>query len=336
MRRLIYFTTLVVALLSMQGCGDNSKFTVTGHVAGNPSMNLYTRYYSNNRLTMGVTVVNEGNFEFAGNAPEPTLVEVMDNERKVIGRLYIANGDNATMEINRANPLLSTAESKKEEMNKRLSDVVSANADVLADGAKGNEFIEQYVAEHPGDMVGALMFLSFYNYKVDPVRAYDFALGLPADMRQGGLFDQFFTRMSLMGDSTVYAPIDSLIYRPYHSRDPKAFVASDGTALIALTNDRSNRSDSVVPRLKKLAENKKVRILDLALVQDTGTWKRITRRDTATWIQGWAPGGIYARGIDRLGVPGLPYYIVIDAEGRQRYRGADLTAASDSAVAVAH
>lgn len=335
MKRLIYFSSLVMALVAMQGCGDNGKFTVTGHVAGDPSMNLYTRYYSNNRLATGVMVVNEGKFEFAGNAPEPTLVEVMDNERKVLGRLYIANGDRATMEINRANPLLSSAESKKEPVNKQLSDVVNANAEILADGHKANQFIEQYALDHPDDMVAPLMFLSYYDYKLDPVRAYDFALGLPAELRPGRLFDQFFTQMSLMGDSSVYAPVDSLVYRPYDSREPKVFVASDGPALIAITNDRCNRTDSVVPRLKTLAKNKKLRILDLALVQDTGTWKRITRRDTATWIQGWAPGGIYARGIDRLGVPGMPYYIVVDDRGRQRYRGDNLTVASDSANAVA-
>lgn len=325
----------MICLAAMVGCADNSKFTVTGHVAGDPSMNLYIRYYSNNKINTGVTAVNEGKFEFAGNAPEATLVEVMDNERRVIGRLYIANGDNATMEINRANPLLSRSASKKEPVNERWSDVVNSNADALSHSGQANRFIEQYAAQHPDDMVSALMFVSLYDYCADPVHAYNVALGMPADIRPGHLFDSFFTQMSLMGDSSVFAPIDSLRYRPYDSREPVNFVAADGPALIAITNDRSSRADSVVPRLRKLAKNKKLRILDLALVQDTGTWKRITRRDSATWIQGWAPGGIYARGIDRLGVPSLPYYIVTDARGHQRYRGADLTVASDSANALA-
>ncbi len=320
----------------LHGCSDNTKFTVSGHVEGNPSMNLYMRYLSGNRLNTGVTVVNEGNFEFTGNSPEATLVEVMDNERRVLGRVYIANGDKATMNINRANPLMSSAESAKEPANKRMSDVVSANAEIFGQSADANRFIEQYADEHPDDLVAALMFVSFYDYKIDPVRAYNVALDFPPAICPGTLFDSFFTQMSQAGDSTIYAPVDSLRYRPYHSPEPVAFLTSDGPALIAITNDRSSRTDSVLPRLKELAKVKKLRILDLTLVQDTGTWKRVTRRDSATWIQGWAPGGIYARGIDRLGVLSMPYYIVTDAEGRQRYRGSDLTAASDTAKSLVH
>ncbi len=336
MRRLLYIALLVLAMVATHGCSDTSKFTVAGHVAGDPSMNLYMRYYSNGRINTGVTAVTEGDFEFAGNAPDPTLIEVMDNERRVIGRVYIANGDNATMEINRANPLLSRSESKREPINRRWSDVVNENAETLANKTQANTFIEHYIKDHPDDMVSALLFASLYDYHADPVHACRLAMELPAKLRQGFLFGPFFTQMSMLGDSTVYAPIDSLRYRPYDNREPVTFVPSECPTLIAITNERSNRSDSVVPRLKQLAEEKKVRILDLALAQDSGTWKRITRRDTATWIQGWAPGGIYARGIDRLGVPGMPYYIVIDARGNQHYRGADLTAASDSARALAH
>ena len=54
------------------------------------------------------------------------------------------------------------------------------------------------------------------------------------------------------------------------------------------------------------------------------------RWDTATLQQAWAPGGIFARDVDRLAIPSLPYYIIADTAGRQIYRGSSLAAAIDS------
>ena len=66
---------------------------------------------------------------------------------------------------------------------------------------------------------------------------------------------------------------------------------------------------------------------DVELDIDTPAWRRITRPDSAGWIQAWLPGGTASRGIDSLAVPSLPYFIVADSTGSQLLRTPSAAAA---------
>ena len=96
-----------------------------------------------------------------------------------------------------------------------------------------------------------------------------------------------------------------------------------GKALIVLSDTRASR-DSILTTVRDLARHQRkgrFEILDLSLDQDTMAWRRVVRNDTATWTQGWAAGGISARGIDRLGVSALPCFVLVDSTGRRLWYG---------------
>lgn len=315
---------MAVMLVGLTGCKDKTKFTIDGEVAGQQSMNLYMRYYGNERVNTGVTAVTDGKFSFAGASEKPTVVEIMDNERRVLGRVYIVNGEKVDVKLDRNNPWTFSAQGGQ--FNAEWSAAVRANAGPLsAGGIEGNEAIEGYIAEHPGDIVSSLLFTTLYDYSVDPQRADSVAQSIDAEVRTGYLFDRYATQMMAYKPRAKEYRIDTLRYRPYKNDTVAYFTPSSKAALLAFTNEKCNRKDSIVPAYKELAKKPKLELLDIMLMPDTAAWKRMTRTDSATWTQGWAPGGVYALTIDSLAIPSFPFFIVVDTAGVQQYRGSSLT-----------
>ena len=59
----------------------------------------------------------------------------------------------------------------------------------------------------------------------------------------------------------------------------------------------------------------------MSMDADTMSWRRNVRADSVSWPTAWAAGAIAAPGVDRLGIPSVPYFIVADSTGRQLFRG---------------
>ncbi len=319
----------LVALTALAACKDKTHFIIEGDVAGQKSMNLYMRYYGNEHVNTGVTAVTDGKFTFQGFSATPTIVEIMDNDRNVLGRVYIVNGEKVNVKMDRNNPWVFQASGGKH--NEQWSEAIRDNAGPLsAGGAEANTAIEEYIAAHPEDMASSLLFISLYDYSVDPSRADSVAESIDAQLRPGYLFDQYATQMNALPVQAPSYRVDTLRYRPYKKDTVAYFTPKSKASLLAFTNDKCNRVDSIVPKYKEIAKKKNLEVLDIMLVPDTSMWKRMTRTDSATWTQGWAPGGIYALSIDSLAIPSLPFYIVVDTAGVQHYRGASLAIAQDT------
>lgn len=325
-----FFKIIIIGLMAAAtSCTDNTYFTIDGEVAGKQSMNLYMRYYGDERLNTGVTAVTEGHFTFKGSSVDPTVVEIMDNEKRVLGRVYITNGEKINVKLDRNNPFLLEAKGGK--YNEEWTAFLRENASTLAEGKSVlNNLLEEYIAQHPDNLVSSLLFTTIYDYSIDPIRADSIANMIMPEARPSYLFDQYATQMNAFNAKALSIKVDSLRYRPYQ-RDTLAFFRPKSKAsLLSFTNDKSSRKDSIVPQLKEVSKKKGLTILDYMLVADTSMWKRLTRTDSATWVQAWAPGGVYALSLDQLGIPDLPFFIVVDTAGVQHYRGADIMEAVDA------
>lgn len=108
MRRLLYLI-LIGAVAALWSCSEPKTFKISGEVSGNANTNLYVKYYGDGAVRSGVTVARSGKFETEMSSATPTLVEILDNEYNVLGRLYAQNGDELTIHIDRSNPALSKA-----------------------------------------------------------------------------------------------------------------------------------------------------------------------------------------------------------------------------------
>lgn len=319
---------LSLVALIMGACSDNKKFTVEGEVEGSPNMNLYIKYMASDAMRTGVTLVRDGHFEFEGHASAPTLLEIYDNENRPLARAYVQNGDKLKMLVNRGNVLKMNATGN--EVNDRLSSAMALMADAaVADSAANlNPAIEAYIDENPDDIVAAILFATLYNAKENPARADSIIESIEASIDGAApLLAGMYTAISHYGHADSYGKIDSIAYRPTYADTVLYFIPKKhkNGSLLVITNDKCGRNDSIVEKLKQIKrDHAKLEIMEITLTPDTGTWKRITRRDTATWTQGWAPGQLFARGIYDLAIPQIPYYIAIDTAGNQTYRGNSL------------
>lgn len=316
---------MMLVALVFSGCGEDKIFKLTGEVIGGANINLYLKYYSGDALRSNVTAARNGKFEGEFALLSPAVVQILDNEGNLLATMYAQRGDNLNVTIDRSNPSKSSV--KGSEINERWSKLMNDNSDLLAssDRIKINQLVEDYIAENPTDVVGALMYNSFYDASMNPVHAGEVLESIDTEARRPEILDCFASQLRRFAVPEAYDEIDSIIYRPADKDTSIVFCAKGKKAsLIALSNENSRRSDSIVAPLKRLYKDlpeAKARILDLALMSQYNSFSRNVKRDSAKWEQGWIPGGILGTGLDRLAIPEIPYFIVTDTAGAQIYRG---------------
>lgn len=311
-------------------CGDSGRFSVQGTVEGGKSMNLRYVFYNGNAFAQGITAVRDGRFSFEGATMQPAMMELYDNDYRLLGRLYVANGDEIECTIDPSDPYMLRAAGN--DAIERWTRWQRDNASALNAG-RADALVEKYVGEHPADVVSTLLLTSLYDTSTpDGVRRADSLLSLiEADARPMNITQSFIAQL----DANLHAA-DTRV-RDFKARvlgkGPDTLrVADAALSVYAFSTEHSLRKDSVVPLLRELHKRngrRSVRVLDISLDADTTAWRRITRPDSADWTQAWLPGGIAARGIDSLAVPSLPYFIVADSTGRQLLR-------TPSAAALKH
>lgn len=333
LRRVLAGAAAAVLMLLAQACSDDSQFRVHGTVEGNPSMNLRVCYYADYAYRTLVTAVRDGEFEFTGRASQPAMVEIFDHEYRLLGRVFVANGEEIECHLERGNPLAATV--KGNPVAEQWADFQRKNIDALKGGReKANAVIADYVGKNPGSVVSALLIVTSLDASADPALADSLVSLLEPQARPAGLVDGYNYLIQRLVTDRALGVIDSI---PYHdSRDSlRTFLPSAAKAsVLVFSDDRTPRADSIVPELKRLSEKysrKRLSILDFTFAGDTLTWKRTIEPDTASWTQAWAPGWTSSPGIEQLGVPDLPYFIVCDSTGVQIYRGASVSVAAKEA-----
>lgn len=319
--------TSVLLTLSIMACGDNESFTIEGTVDGEANINLRFVYYTNNTLVRGLTAARDGKFEYKGAASTPTVVEILDNDYRPMGRVYAENGKRIECHLTRGNP--NAIEVSGSDVSERWASFLNDNADALA-SSNANSVIEKYVLSHPDDIVSTLLLLTAYDASADAFRADSLMSSINPDVRQSTLvsgFNALLQRLVSDGATEAVTAIKCL-----NMRD--SLVEADPTAqslsLIVLSNSESGRADSIVPVLKRLdktTKRKKLQLLDISLDTDTVAWHKSVRSDSVRWKQLWVAGSLASPGIERLGIPSLPYFIIADSTGSQLLRTKSITRA---------
>ncbi len=319
--RLLRMMATIVCAIMFWSCGDSETFTIEGTVDGNATINLRFVYYTNGTLTKGVTAARDGKFEYKGVAPIPTIVEILDNDYRLIGELYVANGDRIECKLTRNAP--NSIEVSGSDISERWARFLKANDEKLS-SPSANAVIEDYVARNPSDIVSTLLMLTSYDASANALRADSVMSTINPDVRPGHLVDGFNTMLQRLVASTAteaVSPIpginmrDSLVEINPADRPLTLIVISD--------NKGPGRSDSIVPALKRLgrkALRPSLQIADISVDRDTTAWHNSVRTDSASWKRIWVAGSLASPGIERLGVPQLPYFIVSDSTGSQLLR----------------
>lgn len=323
------FIAAVVVVVTLGGCGDDETFTIEGTIEGNPTMNMRFVYYANNTLNRGLTAAREGKFEFKGVAPVPAIVEILDNEYRLLGRLYAVNGDRIECRLTRGRP--HDIKVNGSETSERWANVLAENAEALA-GPGRNEVVERYVAANPSDVVSMLLMLTEYDASRDALRADSVLSSIAQEARPSTLVDGFNAMLQRLVAHTATEKVAVIPY--FNVRDSLVSFRPSARpwSLVVLSDSKTGRSDSIVPALRKLSRKAlrpKLQVAEFSMDRDTLSWRRDIRNDSAAWSQGWVPGSIASAGIERLGIPSLPYFIVVDSTGRQALRTSSVTEAEE-------
>ena len=163
----------------------------------------------------------------------------------------------------------------------------------------------------------------------------DSLLGIiPEEARLEGVSAGFETMLQRIADGMAATPVAPIPYL-VSGNDTKIYKPSDARlSLIVLSDSRDGR-DSILDAVRDLDRHRskgRFDIIDLNLDQDTMVWRRTVRTDSAAWTQGWAAGGVSAQAVDRLGIPTLPYMVLVDSAGHQLWRGNSVTIAKSQTL----
>lgn len=320
-------------LCVIAACGGKEKFVLKGTLAGGETQSLRFVYYANGAIQTINGAARDGVFVIEGRSAEPTVVEILSNEGRVIGRVYVQNGDEIECEISRHTPW--EIKLKGTDVNERWSGFIKAHADAFAKGdtLAVNKAVVDYAAAHPDDIVSALLLVSVYDASRNPAEASAVLEGLAPEARPMHVIESFATMLT-----SVTATADSLSTLRYYARRDtleRLDLHAAAYSLLSFTSTERDtpRPDSVVALLRKTHARyprHTLRVLDLSLGADTFSWRRAIRPDSAKWQQAWLPGGITTDGLQNAAISRLPWFVLVDSTGAVLYRGASCTAVDDA------
>lgn len=314
-----YVAVAVVAIMAV-ACGHSDRFVIKGEVAGGASMNLRVVYYTAGRVVTGVTAATDGKFAFDGVAPEDALVELYDNDYRLLGRLVARNGDDMEVRVDPAAPASFIATGN--DITDRMTAFVSGQASATTEAR--NAAVATYVGAHRDDPVSALLLMTQYDTAVGGTTTADSLMSLISpESRATDITAGYIAMLARVSSATSHAPIASIPYLASGAKPQILRMRSNALTFIAV-GDRAHHRDSVISVLKDLSRHERqgdFAVADLSVDGDTIDWSRSLRADSATWMRGWVGGSISGSALGRLGISRLPFYIIVDSAGRQLWRG---------------
>lgn len=331
MHKTILITLLTLLSAILPGCSGPDSFEVKGHVKGDATINLRALYYVDGALQSSIFPADRGSFSFKGRAPEGAVVEILDNDYRLLGRFYAENGDEIDVTIDPKSPAAMKVE-KGNEAAIRWAQWLNANAKIL-DGRNSkaiNALVAKYVKAHPQDIVSTLIVTTVYDASADPEGASRLLSSIAPEARPTTLTEALATLLTYADTSAGKRRVSPLTLMARNDTVTTFSPRKHRLSLLVFSDENSGRADSIVPalrRLRKAHTDKALGIIDISLDTDTLAWQSSTRNDTATWDAAWGTGGIASAALRPLAIPRLPYFIVTDSVGSQIYRGASISQA---------
>lgn len=332
MKNVITYISLLLTML-LTACGHGDTFRIQGELTDGSTINLRIVYYSDGAVVTGITASKEGKFVYEGHVSNPALIEIYDNDYKLFGRMVASPGDDIEVKLNPSNPYI--IEIKGNETSQKWGEFLNTNAELLNSNKidARNALIAKYVQDNPKSRVSELLLSTEYdasrpggNITVDSLLNL-----IDPEARDKSFATAFAMIVERVGSKAAQEKVMPIPYRKKGS-DTGLFRPSDKPYnLIVFSDDRSGR-DTISKELRKLMATEprsRFGVIELSMDLDTVVWNRSIKTDSASWTQGWIAGAISAQSIDKLGLPGIPYYIVTDSVGKQLWRGTSITAASE-------
>lgn len=309
------------------GCGSADSFTIDGEIAGGGTSNVEFTYYADGAVRRLDAVAHDGKFRLEGVASSPALGFITVSGGNPVAALVVENGDDIECEISRDNVSWKAKGNKASELLARFSD---ENAGLISAGnyREINSKVAEYVRQHPDDYGAAALLVTRFYSRGNEFLADSLAGLLNADVRIPGIMHNFMASLSNQLTAETRANVSAMALFERKDTTVRFTPSRQTVALLAFVGTDRPMRDSIVPRLRELSRKwpeKRCRVIEISLAQDSSGWKQSVARDSATWIQAWAPGTVAASSFRRLAVSRNPFFIVADSVGKQLFRGSEIS-----------
>lgn len=318
MKKILTFTLLVLCMLS---CSKPQEFKIKGTLAGKLTQNLRINYFSDGGIHTDVTAARDGAFEYTGHAAAPAILEISSYDRKPLMYIYVADGEEYTVNIDPQNSANNTVSGS--DINERWQKFLKEN-----NGKDQSEAVAKYIGANKQDLLSTLLLLTSYNAAAHPAKADSLLKLIDTEARPAILTTGFAALLEHAVSQQVLKNVAPLRYLDTKDSLMRFDPRDHQRSLLVFSEGGSYRTDSIIPRLRKLYKDRKLTIMDISLDEDFPQWKYNSRNDSVAWKQGWATGGVASVAVRALGIPSVPYFIVCDSAGVQQLRSASITEVS--------
>lgn len=333
LHRILLTGIAAVALIATAACSRPDHFTVEGNVPALADGDVSLTYFTSSAVMTERVKAEGGKFKISGQSPDYAFAELrLGGSRREL-TFIVRDGDKLKVEGSTPDSLSISGSKPVKEINRWREQHAAALRGASADSI--NALVSAYIDSKGVTPAGAWMLLTCYDALIDPQQASKRFDAFNADKELAPLMtafaDMVTTTVGAREGVKVYAfnhrgAGDSLVmFNPMRHR-ASLLVFTDET-------DRAARRKlcDTLRGIDTLHTPRELRILELSMARDSAAWRKALEADTlVTWSRLYLPAGAATTPVRILRVPRVPYYIVSDKSGTQRYRGVSLDAAIDS------
>lgn len=324
-------------LLVLTACGKNEftlQFNMSDPVTENYNVTYYATDNEGGRTIQAVASLREGKCELLGVTKKPTLMYVTKRASLLPLLIYAERGEKIEISGQSDDPLLWHVGGNK--INETLSGWRLQNDSILgeSDPERVNEAVKRYVEENQENPVSTVLMLCYYDRKMDE-RGYVSLMSVLRGEAKNPEWLNIIGRSDQLNHSYSYpARLESISLRSVNKGGDTLFTDKSHPVMMLFWEigyaDRKNMIDSIKAMEKEYPDSARI-IADVCLDVDSVGWRNAIRKDSLyeEMKRFWVPTGMTDPKINKLKVTALPYFIVFDKEGKQQYRGKDLSDAME-------
>ena len=336
-RMVVMFGCMLTLMLG--GCVKNEfkvDFEFPKDHVGNYLMTYYAWDSHGGRWMEHTASIQEGIASADGITRLPTLVYISDaSQPGNYITVFVERGDKIRISGDGKDMGAWTVSGNK--LSERWSEWRKEAYPKKNDTKAFHKSIEEYVKKNPKDELSALLLLTEWDRRDDPqgfVRlwnAVDKGSRRQQLIEMCGATDLLGVEFTATADGNLeYEKDPGLKSVVFRSRDNGLdSIGFNKASILYFYTDNNPVRREAVDSLKVLAkaytDSAKRIMADIYVDSDSMTWVNIIRRDSLKGVvRAWQPRGVVEDDMVKLGVTGLPWFIVKDKAAKEAYAGDDL------------
>lgn len=326
--RYIFAILSLVLLMGVTACGDDEGFVIKCEVEGLDTRGLEMVYMTRGGVSRQSFHPVDGKVELRGVSAQPTLVEVFTLDGNLLFSCVAADGDRMKLKMKLGDPSSLTVTGQ--DATRDFTAFVAEHDSLLTFGsdAEVNRLIGDAVRANPASMASTLLMVTRYRTAGYELEADSLLSEIAPEARPTLLVGPYASAVGEQVSTAARGEIRAFTM-PYGLDTIVRYTPSMQSYALLVFND-ARKPDSVARRMRALRKDlndRRLKVIEISAAPDSAAWRAHVKGDSADWMQAWAAGGVSSQHLRRLAIPRLPYYIVTDSTGAQRYRGSSVYSA---------